>query len=177
MSFVQILSAFRLYGADVLLLALGVTLTVSLLKKTVFKRLPKKVFVFLPFLVGLVFYAGFRAIVTLSADPFTRDLAHTLEGGFACGCAATLYYVIYEQFIRGRSLSPLYPLLEGIVPQEAREEAAKSLYEGSENMTETERVEYFKTHLNTFADPPMSEEELAETALLLAKFLSSLERK
>ena len=47
-------------------------------------------------------YAAYRGLVTLSPLPFTTDLAATIEGGFGCGCAATLYYVIYEQFFRKR---------------------------------------------------------------------------
>ncbi|HIY99902.1 MAG TPA: hypothetical protein H9676_04285 [Firmicutes bacterium] len=102
MSAIQYLSTFRLYGWDVLLLAGGVTLLTSLLKKTVLKNVPKKLFVFLPFALGIVLYAIYRALVTLSAEPFTTGLAATVEGGFACGCAATLYYVVYEQFFRKR---------------------------------------------------------------------------
>ena len=102
MSAIQYLSTFRLYGWDVLLLAGGVTLLTSLLKKTVLKNAPKKLFVFLPFALGIGLYAIYRALVTLSAEPFTTGLAATVEGGFACGCAATLYYVVYEQFFRKR---------------------------------------------------------------------------
>ena len=102
MSAIQYLSTFRLYGWDVLLLAGGVTLLTSLLKKTVLKNAPKKLFVFAPFALGIVLYAIYRALVTLSAEPFTTGLAATVEGGFACGCAATLYYVVYEQFFRKR---------------------------------------------------------------------------
>lgn len=102
MSAIQYLSTFRLYGWDVLLLAGGVTLLTSLLKKTVLKNAPKKLFVFLPFALGIVLYAIYRALVTLSAESFTTGLAATVEGGFACGCAATLYYVVYEQFFRKR---------------------------------------------------------------------------
>ncbi len=100
MSAIQYLSAFRLYGWDVLLLAGAVSLLTALLKKTVLQNAPKKLYVFLPFALGILLYAVWRALVTLSAEPFTTGLAATLEGGFGCGCAATLYYVIYEQFIR-----------------------------------------------------------------------------
>ena len=100
MSAIQYLSAFRTFGADVLALALGVTLVTSLFKKTVFKNRSKKLFVFLPFALGFVFYAVYRAIAARSAIPFTGELFRTCEGGFACGCAATLYYVVYEQFFR-----------------------------------------------------------------------------
>lgn len=102
MSAIQYLSAFRLYGWDVLLLAGAVTLLTALLKKTVLKNASRKLYVFLPFAIGILLYAAYRGLVTLSPLPFTTDLAATIEGGFGCGCAATLYYVIYEQFFRKR---------------------------------------------------------------------------
>ena len=95
MDTIKYLSVFRAYGVDVLLLALGVTLLTSLLKKTVMKNCPKKVFVFLPFAIGIVFYAVYRALATLSAVPCTIELAKSGSGGFSCGCSATLYYCIY----------------------------------------------------------------------------------
>ncbi len=102
MSAIQYLSTFRLYGWDVLLLAGTVTLLTALLKKTVLKNASRKLYVFLPFAIGILLYAAYRGLVTLSPLPFTTDLAATIEGGFGCGCAATLYYVIYEQFFRKR---------------------------------------------------------------------------
>ena len=178
MSFVQIVSAFRVYNADVLLIALGVTLLTSLLKKTVMKNVSRKLYVFLPFLVALVVYAVYRALVTLSATPFTTELFKTLEGGFATGCAATLYYVFYEQFIRGKAtgVSPLLPLLE-VIPEGKRTEAANKLYADSKALPVEEREAFFKEHLNDYADPPLDEAETAAVSKLLAEFMASLEKK
>ena len=103
MSAIQYLSTFRLYGWDVLLLAGAVTLLTALLKKTVLKNASRKLYVFLPFAIGILLYAAYRGLVTLSPLPFTTDLAATIEGGFGCGCAATLYYVIYERTVFGQS--------------------------------------------------------------------------
>ena len=100
MTILQYLSAFRLFGGDVLVLGLAVTIAVSVLKKTALKNAPKKLFVFLPFALGTIVFAAFRCLAELSAAPLTSVLAATFEGGFACGCAATLYYVVYEQFLR-----------------------------------------------------------------------------
>lgn len=177
MSFVEILNTLRAYGADVLLLAFGVTLIVSLLKKTVMKNVPKKVFVFLPFAVGIVFYAVFHALASMSAAPFTTEIADTLKGGFACGCAATLYYVIYEQFFRGKTLSPLLPLLEGVVPEEKREEAANVLYEGFFRQEEGARATFLRETLRTYCGDTMSEDELQKIVELIEEFLLSLEKK
>ena len=178
MSFIQIVSAFRVYSADVLFIALGVTLLTSLLKKTVLKKVSKKLYVFFPFLVGLILFSVFRALVTLSPAPFTTELFATLEGGFATGCAATLYYVFYEQFIRGKtSVSPLLPLLEGIVPEERRALEADKLYAESKALPSEKRENYFSEKLNLFADPPLDEAEKAATSKLLSEFMASLEKK
>ncbi len=172
---IQYLSAFRLYGVDVLLLALGVTLVCSLLKKTVLKNIPKKALVFLPFLLGLVFFAVYRAIVTLSASPFTTQLGETFEGGFACGCASTLYYVVYEQFIRGKNVNPVYPLLEGFVPERKRKEAADALYALADK-TEEELPALVRETLAHYCETPTEEEMLALCALV-EKYLLTLRIK
>ena len=126
MSMMQYLSAFRFFRPSVLLIALGVTVACSLLKKTALKNCPEKIRTFLPFAVGFVFYAIFRLLATGSILPLTDDYAQTLEGGFACGCAATLYYLAYEQLLckKGNSKNPVLPLLKGIVKEEVREETA-----------------------------------------------------
>ena len=71
MSAIQYLSTFRLYGWDVLLLAGAVTLLTALLKKTVLKNASRKLYVFLPFAIGILLYAAYRGLVTLSPLPFT----------------------------------------------------------------------------------------------------------
>lgn len=164
MTAIQVGNVLRDFGADVLLLALGVTCLTSLLKKTVFKRATAKLYVFLPFLIGIVLYAVFRMAATWSVLPLTQELRQTLEGGFSCGSAATLYYAVYEQFLRkgslpsvlhfldgflpdssengetddpsspqeenesgAREISPVSPLLKGIVPEENRARAAEEI--------------------------------------------------
>lgn len=203
MSAIHYLSTFRLYGWDVLLLAGVVSLLTTLLKKTVFDGAPKKLFVFLPFAIGIVLYAVYRAIVTLSAAPFTTDFAVTLEGGFACGCAATLYYVIYEQFFRktdedgetdemhpeedgsgatadegtgapdGGVISPVAPLLEGYVPEETRYVVADALYAGACDK-EGEELRSFVRETLLSASPVATDAELAALTELISSYLESL---
>ncbi|MDE5897585.1 MAG: hypothetical protein K2H43_07210 [Clostridia bacterium] len=174
MTVIQYLSAFRLYGADVLLIATGVSLCTSLLKKTALKNCAKKIYVFLPFAFGIAFYAVYRAAVLRSAEPFTSGLARTLEGGFACGCAATLYYVIYEQFFRNRGKEPpVAELLAGIVPAEKIGEAAKTLTEGGAQLAGEELIRFVTETLERFADPPLSKAELALYTVTVAEFLET----
>ena len=178
MTALQFFNAFRAFGADVLLLALGVTLITSLLKKTVMKSCNKKVFVFLPFAIGLVVYAAYAALVTLSADPFTKNLVETVEKGFACGLAATMYYVLYEQFIRvpksSANLDPLYTLLNGFVPEEQRREAADRLIEKCTGVEKEQLGEVIRQTLSPYVSPELSEMELSAAVILLTQYFSIL---
>ncbi len=176
MSFSQLVSAFGLFGPDVLLLALGVTLLTSLLKKTVLKTCNKKWFVALPFLVGTLLFAVYRAILLKSPAPFGTDIASTLEGGFGCGCAATLYYVLYEKFFEKDAASPLLPLLD-FLPEDRRKEAADALWKGVRGLGKEEAAAFFRESLNTYSDVPMSEDELTEIAEVLAAFVGMLQKK
>lgn len=161
MTILQYLSAFRLFGGDVLVLGLAVTIAVSVLKKTALKNAPKKLFVFLPFALGTIVFAAFRCLAELSAAPLTNDLAATFEGGFACGCAATLYYVVYEQFLRVKQSAA------GNAENAAAENAAAANTGSAENApTDGARSaeETVRTLLKTFVS--------AETAEEAAKALS-----
>ena len=162
MTILQYLSAFRLFGGDVLVLGLAVTIAVSVLKKTALKNAPKKLFVFLPFALGTIVFAAFRCLAELSAAPLTSDLAATFEGGFACGCAATLYYVVYEQFLRVKQSAA------GNAENTAASENAAAANTGSAENAPTDGArsaeETVRTLLKTFVS--------AETAEEAAKALS-----
>ena len=172
----QFFHAFRTFGADVLLLALGVTLLTSLLKKTVMKNCNKKAFVFLPFVIGIIVYAVYAALVTLSANPFTKDLWTTIEKGISCGLAATLYYVLYEQFIRTpkstKNADPLCVLLEGIVPDEAIQEAAAALLQKCAGVEKEHLAEVIRQTLTPYVSPELNEVELSAAVIILAQYLS-----
>ncbi|MDE6676632.1 MAG: hypothetical protein K2K12_02840 [Clostridia bacterium] len=185
MTLLQYLSAFRVYSVDALVLALGVSLITSLLKKTVLKKCPKKVFVFLPFLIGFIFYASYRAILTMSAEPFTSGLSDTFEGGFACGCAATLYYVVYEQFFRtvspaapsekAQTTLPVAQLLEGLVPENELPRIAQTLTEGSKDKSGNDLLRFvLETLRGCVADGELTEGELLLCAQTVSKFLETI---
>lgn len=170
----QILDVLRLYRVDVLLLAPEVTLTVLLLKKTVLKDRAEKFAVFLPFLIGVAVYALYRMVSTWSAAPLTEGISDTLEGGFACGSAATLFYAIYEQLRKGKTtVSPISPLLEGVVPEKKRDEAADELQKAKELAGE-ERLSFVKETILRYADPAPSEEELDALAKLVCAYLDRI---
>lgn len=170
----QFLGALRLYKPDVLILAIGVTLLTSLLKNTLLKNCNKKLFFFLPFAIGPAVYAGYKMIATASVCPVTGTLALTLEGGFACGCAATLYYIVYEQFFRKKqSQNPLYPLLEGLVPDDKKQEAADLLYQAGQEQKGDE-LKAFCDSLLTEYSPELSDAERTAAVAAVCSVLDKL---
>ena len=175
MSVLQVFEVLRQYGADVLILAVAVTFVTALLKKTVLKNCPNKVYVFLPFAVGIVLYTAYRMAVTTSVAPLTREAALTLEGGFRCGSAATLYYVVYEQFFRKnqRTLS-LAPLLRELVPEEALEAASKELF-GGKGLSGEELSLFVESVLRKYALPAPAEADFALHVRLISAFLKTLQ--
>ncbi len=175
MTAMQFLKALEQYGADILLLAAGVCLITALLKKTVLKNCPNKVYVFLPFLIGIVLYAAYRAIVTWSALPFTEGIAATLEGGLGCGSAATVYYIFYEQFIRkGKTKLSLSPILGGIVPEEKCEEASDELLAGAKERPEEEIGVFVKETIIRYAGESLTDAELEALVRALSTLLTAL---
>ena len=199
MTILQYLSAFRLFGGDVLVLGLAVTVGVSVLKKTVLKNVTKKLYVLLPFILGAIVFAAYRCLAECSFAPLTAALCKTMEGGFACGCAATLYYVVYEQFLRvklpaadeekqtqearqaGAPPAPqaadaqetgLDALLCGYVPAEALAEAVSALREGSSQLTEAAFASFVREALVRYA-PALDEAERDTLARLVTEKLAA----
>ena len=137
MTFIEIIDTFTFYGVDVLLLAAATAAVTQLLKITLFKRAKKKLLTFLPFIVGTLFYAVYAAVRNLSFVYLFEEYTSILEHGISVGAAATLYYVLYEQFVREKknlsaSEKVIATLIEGYIPAESIEEAAKSISEAIE---------------------------------------------
>ena len=178
MTALQFFNALRTFGADVLLLALGVAFLTSLLKKTVMKNCSKKAFLFLPFAIGILVYAVYLSLVTLSAAPFYKDLLLTVEKGISCGLAANLYYVLYEQFFcASKSTSPqalLCSLLDGIVPDDKKEEAAAVLTKKSAGVDKEQLPKVIEEALSPYASPNLNEVELSAAIAILAQYFSAL---
>ena len=173
----EFFNALKAYGADVLLLAAAVSLLTALLKKTVLKNCPNKVYVFLPFLIGLVIYAAYRAVATWSIAPLSTDIASTVEGGLGCGSVATVYYIIYEQFIRkGKTALSLSPVLGGILPDEKCEEASAELLKGAKERPKEELTVFVKETIVRYAGEDLTEAELEGVVQAVSTLLAALNK-
>ena len=62
MTVIELFGVLNRFGVDVLVLAFGVTFLTSLLKKTVMKSVNRKVFVFLPFGLGILIYTVYSIL-------------------------------------------------------------------------------------------------------------------
>ena len=134
MTFIEIIDTFTFYGVDVALLAMLTAAATQLLKMTLFKNAKKKLVTFLPFMIGTLFYAVYAAVRNLSFFYIFEEYTAVLEHGISVGAAATLYYVLYEQFVREKSsLSAtekvISTLISGYVPADSLEKAAKTIAE------------------------------------------------
>ena len=137
MSFIQIFNTFTFYGFDVTALALLTVISTQVIKKLFFKNAKKKLVTFLPFILGTLFYAVYAAVRNLSVYYVLNEYVSIMEHGISVGATATLYYVLYEQFVREKSglsttESVISTLIEGYVPTDSVEKAAKAVAEAIE---------------------------------------------
>lgn len=172
MNIIQVAEVLRRFGVDVLLLAVGVTFLTSLLKKTVMKSVSSKAYVFLPFALGILIYAAYSLIAKGGICFTAEEVFGILERGFGTGSVATIYYAVYENFLRGKfRTNPLLPLLE-CIPGEKREQAAEEIL-GLDRSDEGLCKKIEET-LSSYADPPLEEGELAAAAALIEEYLKQI---
>ena len=176
---IQLINTFTFYGIDIVLLALLTTVTVAIIKKLFFKKASKKLLTFLPFIVGTLFYCGYSALVNMSFLPVVNGICEHLEKGFAVGATATIFYVVYEQFLRGDSSTPLFEsvaktILEGYIKSDEIDTAAKKAYEAVLNDVTGSALERVRNVIKEHADEATSEREIVLLAKTLCDTLAQL---
>ena len=179
MTFIQIIDAFTFYGIDVLLLALATALLTQLLKITLFKRAQKKLVTFMPFVIGTLLYAVYAAVRNLSFFYLIEEYASIIEHGFSVGGAATLYYVLYEQFVREKSNltsteKVISTLIEGYVPADSVEKAAKAVAEAIERDVTGNGATRAQEILCEFSDGEITERDVQLLSKLIIETLAHM---
>ena len=134
MSIFQIIDAFAFYGFDVIVLGALTSVTVQILKKTLLKKCNKKIFTFLPFIFGTLFYAAYAAVRHLSLEYLIENYITVMEYGFSVGALSTLTFVCYEQFLQNKTTvsateGVIATLIAGYVPSDSVENVAKLIAE------------------------------------------------
>lgn len=181
MSLIRIIATFTFYGIDVTALALATSLATQILKKLFFKRV-KKLATFLPFILGTIFYAAYAAARNGSLSCLLDEYVSVLEHGISVGAVATLYYVLYEQFIREKSgLSAtervVSTLIEGYVPSDNVEAAAKAIAEAIERDVTGNGAKRAQEILSGYADGEITEHDLQLLSKLIIETLAHLTTK
>lgn len=179
LTFFEIIDTFTFYGVDVLLLALATAALTQGLKITLFKNAQKKLVTFLPFIIGTLLYAVYAAIRHLSFFYLFEEYTCVLEHGLSVGAMATLYYVLYEQFVRQKdSLSQaegvIATLIEGYVPKENVEKAAKAVAEAIERDVTGNGAARAKEILAEYSDGEISQNDIALLSRLIIETLAHI---
>lgn len=179
MSFIQIFNTFTFYGIDVTALALATSVVTQIIKKTLFKRAQKKLVTFLPFMLGTLFYAVYAAVRNKSILFVLDEYVSVLEHGISVGAVATLYYVLYEQFVRVKnSLSEtekvISTLIEGYVPTDSVEAAAKAVAEAIERDVTGNGATRAQEILAEFSGGEITERDLQLLSKLIIETLANL---
>lgn len=97
MTIVQFINAIEKYSMDTLALGIVVCLITATVKRIIPAKL-KKYLTFFPFVCGVVVYGGYLYINSAGLENIL--IVSTVVKGVECGAAATIYYVLYEQFVR-----------------------------------------------------------------------------
>ena len=182
MSLIQIIDAFTFYGIDVIVLAAATALITQVIKLTLFRRAQKKTVTFLPFLIGALLYAAYAAVRNLSVIYVIENYIDVLEHGVSVGATATLYYVMYEQFVRekdGLSTTEkvITTLIEGYVPDENVELAAKAVAEAIERDVTGNGAVRAEQILAEYSGGQASEKDVKLLARLIIETLAHLSTK
>lgn len=103
MTYIEIIDFITFYGVDVAVLGILTSALTQILKTTFLKNASNKLYAFLPVIIGTVLYAAYAFI---SHGFCVDNFAYVLEKGFSVGAAATVIYVVYEQFTCGKLKLP-----------------------------------------------------------------------
>ena len=182
MSLFQIFSTFTFYGIDVSCLALLTVIATQLIKKTILKHAQKKIITFAPFMLGTLFYAVYAVVRNLSFCYLLEEYVSIVEHGVSVGAIATLYYVLYEQFIREKSnLSEtekvIATLIEGYVPTDSLEEVAKEIAVAIERDVMGNGATRAQEILAEYSNGEINEQDLKLLARLIIETLAHLTTK
>ena len=182
MYLIRIFSTFTFYGLDVSFLALATAVITQIIKATLFKNAQKKLVTFLPFIIGSILYAAYADARNLSLAYLIYEYVSVLEHGVSVGAVATLYYVLYEQFVREKSkLSEteriISALIESFVPSERLETAAKAVAEAVARDVTGNGAKRAQEILREYADGEIDENELFLLSRLIIETLANLTTK
>ncbi|MDE6597858.1 MAG: hypothetical protein K2K60_04390 [Clostridia bacterium] len=180
MSIIQIIDTFTFYGIDIIILALFTAVITQVLKKTILKKVKKKLITFLPFGLGTLFYAIYAAIRNMSFYYLVNNYTSVLEHGLSVAAAATLMYVLYEQFVRegktevSATEKVITTLIEGYVPKTNLAAAAKAVARVLECDVTGNGATRAEEIIASYADSDVSEQDIKLLSKLIIETLAHM---
>lgn len=164
MTYIEIIEFITYYGVDIVVLGIITCAFTQILKTTLLKNAPNKLYVFLPVFIGIVLYALYTILSQLSFSYAYENLAYVFEKGFSVGAAATVLYVVCEQFARGSvSLPTTKKVIEAMIADYVETEKLnvvaqkiKEEFDGSDIKTSADKIaatlcEYTHGNIEDFA--------------------------
>ena len=177
MSIFRFVDTFTCYGADVAGLAVLAAILTQVLKKTLLKNADKKLITFIPFAAGILLYAARMAIEDIglfcSADAYLT----LFERGIYVGALATAGYVMYEQFLRGKSClkseDVIAEMIKGHVKEGEEQKVAEQIF--AVGMSD-DRLKLIADILYANAEENSDEGEISALAAAVASTLDILNK-
>ena len=181
MTFIEIIDLFTYYGVDVAVLGIITCALTQILKTTILKKAPNKVYAFLPVVIGTVLYFAYALLTHLSFEYAIANATLILDKGFTVGCAATLIYVVCEQFMKGGIPSTpaqnvVAAMIADFVDGEKLDEVSKKIadeFDVADLRSAAQRIE------NTLCESCTGDaaaKELNTVALLIAGMLAQIKK-
>lgn len=167
------------FSPQVAVIALLLCLIIGIFKKAVPNKF-KKYLTFAPFVGGCLMYALYALL--FGGEPFGIDI---VQKGLECGAASTVFYMLYEQFLKNKSISfdmsnvkslTVKNILQPLVLGEHLEEAANGVIacvnDCSEDLSRCARIcgEKLKGKTN----PDVSAIEIQAAVMLIINVLNTI---
>lgn len=181
MTYIEIIDFITFYGVDVAVLGIITSAFTQILKTTLFKNAPNKLYAFMPVIIGTALYAIYAILANWNFCYVFENMAYVLEKGFTVGAAATVIYVICEQFARGSVNLPtskkvVEAMIADLVDGEILNTVAQKIveeFDGSDLKSAAERI---SATLCKYAQGEVVAEDFAAISLLIAQALARVKR-
>ena len=180
MTFIEIIDLFTLYGVDVVVLGIVTSALTQILKTTIFKNAPNKLYAFLPVIIGTMLYVVYSMLTHMSFEYALENLAYLLDKGFSVGAAATVIYVICEQFMKGTSshnltdISVVAAMIGELVDSEKLNTVAQMIVNGLDLTDLHKAACSIETVLRENAQGDAEAEGFAAVSVVIAKTLAKI---
>lgn len=170
------------YGVDIAVLGVATCILTQLLKTTLLKKAPNKLYAFLPVILGSVLYAVYTMLAHMSFYYPFENIGLVLENGFSVGAAATVIYVVCEQFVKGKSSSKsmtaevVASMIADFVEEEKLGTVAQKIddeFDGSDLQSAAQTI---ARTLCECAQGDADEHSFEELSLLVAKTLARIKK-